>query len=93
VDNQSLIIQTSPGTYYLLVLSVPSSGLPMEMNRIRITNSGSTIREGVDSVIVSTDSHMRDKVPIERIYKLKDREQMKAIKKELQGEKDETQKY
>jgi hypothetical protein len=87
VDNQSLIIETSPGTYYLLILTVPSYSLPMDMNRIRITNSGSTIREGVDSVIVPTGGHMSDKVPIERIYKLKDREQMTAITKQLQGEK------
>jgi hypothetical protein len=97
VDNQSLIIQTSPGTYYLLVLSVPSQSLPMEMNKIRITNSGSTIKEGLDSVIVPTGGHMRDKVPIERIYKLKDKEQMAAIRQQLQGEKQgetgETHKY
>jgi hypothetical protein len=93
VDKQSLVIETSPGNYYLLVLMVPSNELPFKMNRIRITNSGSLIRARLDSVIVSNGAHSRTRYPIERIYKIKGSKQMRAIISQLQGDKGETQAY
>jgi hypothetical protein len=93
VDKQSLVIETSPGHYYLLVLTVPSYELPLKMNRIGITNSGSLVRAGLDSVIVSNGAHSRAKYPIERIYKIKGTQQMRAIVNQLQGETGETQVY
>jgi len=93
IDTQSLVIETSPSHYYLLVLSIPSYDLPMKMNRIGITNSGSSIREGIDSVIVSGAAHYRNTYPIERIYKIDGSKEMRAIINQLQGQKTETHAY
>jgi hypothetical protein len=93
IDNQSLVIETSPGHYYLLVLTIPSYNLPMKMNRIGITNSGSMIREGLDSVIVSNGAYGRDRYPIDRIYKIEGTAEMRAVIKQLQGENGETHAY
>lgn len=93
VDKQSLVIEISPGHYYLLVLTVPSYDLPLKMNRIGITNSGSSVRAGFDSVIVSNGARSRTRCPIERIYKIKGSQQMRAIVNQLQGETGETQAY
>lgn len=90
VDNQSLVVETSPGHYYLLVLTVPSYELPFQWNRIGITSSGSMIREGIDSVIVPSGAHFRSTYPIERIYKIDGRQQMRAIIDQLQGKKAKT---
>jgi hypothetical protein len=93
IDNQSLVIQTSPGLYYLLVLTVPSYDLPFKMNRIGITNSGSMIREGTDSVIVAGAGHYRQSYPIERIYKISGSKEMRSIVNQLQGEQGEVHTY
>jgi Family of unknown function (DUF6491) len=93
IDNQSLVIETSPGLYYLLVLTVPSYELPLKMNRIGITNSGSMIREGTDSVIVSGAGHYRQNYPIERIYKISGSKEMRAIINQLQGKRGGTHTY
>jgi hypothetical protein len=93
IDNQSLVIQTSPGLYYLLVLTVPSYELPLKMNRIGISNSGSMIREGLDSVIVSNGAHFRQDYPIERIYKISGSQEMRSIINQLQAKQAETHTY
>ena len=93
VDNQSLVIETSPGSYYLLVLTIPSYELPFKMNRIGITSSGSMIREGIDNVTVSGAGHFREIYPIDRIYKIQGSKEMRAVINQLQGQKDESHTY
>ena len=92
VDNQSVVVETSPGTYYLLVLTIPSYDLPLEPNRIGITNSGSQVKEGLDSVIVWSPAHYYNKYPIERIYEIKGSKQMRSVISQLQGQS-ETHNY
>jgi hypothetical protein len=93
IDNQSLMIEVSPGNYYLLVLTVPAYNLPFKINRIGITHSGSMIREGTDNVIVSGAGRYRQSYPIERIYKVRGSEKMRAIINQLQEKQGETHKY
>jgi len=93
IDNQSLVIQTSPGLYYLLVLTVPSYDLPLKMNRIGITNSGSMIREGIDNVIVAGAGRYHQSYPIERIYKISGSKEKREIINQLQGKQAETHTY
>jgi hypothetical protein len=90
VDNQSLIIQTSPGTYYLLVLKIPSHELVFR-NSIRFSSTGSMIRAGLDDLIIYS-AHMRVSYPIDRIFKIKGQKQMLAIKDQLTAKKDGGQK-
>jgi hypothetical protein len=87
VDNQSLIIETSPGNYYLIVLKIRAPELVFR-NRIRFSSTGSMIRAGLDDVIISNGAHMRSSYPIERIYRIKGSEKMRAIRDQLTGEKD-----
>jgi hypothetical protein len=82
VDNQSLIIETGPGNYYLLVLSIPSPELVFR-HAIRISTTGSMIRAGLDDVIVYVSSHMKSSYPIDRIYRIRGTAQMRAIKDQL----------
>jgi hypothetical protein len=93
IDNQSLVIEVSPGTYYLIVLTIPSYNLPFKMNRIGITSSGSMVREGTDNVVVSGAGHYRQNFPIERIYKISGSKQMREIVEQLQARQGETHKY
>ena len=90
VDNQSLIIETSPGTYYLLVLKIPSQELVFR-NRIILSSTGSMIRAGLDDLIIYT-ARMKVSYPIERIFKIKGREQMQTVRDQLTGKKDNAQK-
>jgi|WetSurMetagenome_2_1015567.scaffolds.fasta_scaffold17555_2 hypothetical protein len=87
VDNQSLIIEAGPGSYYLLVLKIPSHELIFR-NSISLSSTGSMIRAGLDDLIIYS-AHMRVKYPIERIFKIKGRDQMFAIKDQLTTRKDE----
>jgi hypothetical protein len=93
IDNQSLVVETSPGLYYLLVLTVPSYDLPLKMNRIGITNSGSMIREGIDNVIISGAGNYQQTYPIERIYKISGSKEMRGIINQLQGKQAEAHTY
>jgi hypothetical protein len=91
VDNQSLIIETGPSNYYLLVLKIPSPELVFR-NRIRISSTGSMIRSGLDEVIIFDSAHMKSSYPIDRIYRIKGSEQMRAIRDQLTGKTDTRQK-
>ena len=86
IDNQSLIIETAPSEYYLVVLMIPSPEIYFR-NRISITHSGSQIRAGLDSVIVSDGARMRQSYPIDRMYKIKGYKQMIEIMNQLTGTK------
>jgi hypothetical protein len=83
VDRQSLIVETSPGTYYLLVLRTPAPDLPFYYS-IGLSAQGRTVRAGFDQVILFTP-HIREMYRIDRIYEIKGKEQMLAIRSQLDG--------
>jgi hypothetical protein len=85
VDRQSFVLQTNPGDYYLIVLSSPSEKLPFSES-VQITNTGDMVRPGYNNVIVSSPGFEGSYV-INKIYKFKDYEQVKAITSQLTGEK------
>lgn len=81
VDNQSLIVRTDVNDYYLFVLHQPSPSLVFSES-IGITDSVDKIKPGYDNVVVE-DSGGRQSFVIQKIYKLKDRQQAMEIKKSL----------
>jgi hypothetical protein len=83
VDYQSLIIQTDVNDYYLIVLRRPTRSLPYAEN-IVITDSFDGIKPGLDNVVVEDSAGVESYV-IQKIYKLKDRQQVQEIKKRLVG--------
>lgn len=82
-----MIIKTGLSEYYLLVLDIPSN-LLLFTDRISITSSASTILAGFDRVTLYYPGSFMDSYKIERIYKIKDREQMRSIKKQLKPNSD-----
>ena len=90
VDNQSLIIEVSPGTYYLVVLKIPSPELVFR-NRIFFSSTGSMVRAGMDDLIVYTE-HMKATYPIDRIFKISGTQKMLAVRDQLTGKTDTAQK-
>jgi hypothetical protein len=81
IDRQSFILQTTPSSYYLIVLRRPSYEL-MFAESISITHTGAMVKTGFDKVTVYGPSDAEEYV-IHKIYNLGDREQMKAIKAQL----------
>jgi hypothetical protein len=82
VDKQSFILQTSPSDYYLIVLQVPAPDL-MFTEFISISSSASRVQTGLDSVTL-LDRPIKDPpYTIERIYKIKGREQVRNIKAQI----------
>jgi hypothetical protein len=90
VDNQSLIIEMTPGVYYLMVLKIPSHELVFQ-NRISLSSSGSRIIAGFDDLI-TYNAAMRIRYPIEKIFKIRGRTQMQAIRDQLTSGKDQDHK-
>jgi hypothetical protein len=84
VDTQSLILERGPGDYYLLVLKIPAPDLPFR-TRIRLSSTGDMVKAGMDDVIFYNSAHMEQSYPIERIYRIDGREQMRAIRDQLTG--------
>ena len=77
VDNQSVILKLSLKDYYLLVLRRPiNTMIPIT---IGISSTISTITAGFDQIVV-TESGVVQYYTIEKIYKLKGREQADEIK-------------
>jgi len=83
VDTQSFILQTGPNDYYLIILDTKSPTLPSS-NTIEISNTGYMVWPGYNNVIVNDDG-FEDTYVINRIYKFKDYDQVKAIKARLCG--------
>jgi hypothetical protein len=83
VDNQSFILQTSPSQFYLIVLIQPSNDLVFTES-ISISHTGAMIKPGYDRVTVFGPTKSEPYV-IDKIFKLKDREEAKAIKAQLKG--------
>ena len=84
VDRMSFILQTTPSDYYLFVLNHPSDELPFAEN-IYISSTGSFVRPGYNNVTVFGVNSKNNYV-IDKIYKFKDYEQAKEIRKQLTGE-------
>jgi len=89
VDNQSLIIEISPGAYYLMVLKIPARELLFQ-NRISLSSTGSRIRAGLDDLILY-NAHMRVRYPIEKIFKIRGRTKMHSVRDQLTDGKDKGQ--
>jgi len=85
VDNQSLVVQTSPADYYLIVLSSPSTKL-LFSESIRIDSKDNMVRPGYNNVIVRGSGFTEDLI-INKIYKFKDSKQVKEIEAQLTAEK------
>jgi|WetSurMetagenome_2_1015567.scaffolds.fasta_scaffold61896_3 hypothetical protein len=85
VDNQSLVVQTSPSDYYLIVLSSPSTKLPFT-ETVRIESTNDMVKPGYNNVIVR-DNGQTEQYIINKIYKFKDSNQVKEIIAQLTGEK------
>ena len=81
VDNQSLIVQTAPSQYYLIVLLRPSTQL-LFSEYISISNTGSVVKQGFDKVTVYSSPYI-DSFVIDKIFKLEGRDQAKAVTKQL----------
>jgi len=75
IDNQSVILETSMNSYYLIILNMPDYNLPFS-DIISINNANGMIRPGYDDI---------NGYVIYKIYKFKDYEQAKAIKAQLRG--------
>lgn len=84
VDSQSFVLQTAPSDYYFIVLQIPAHDL-LFTEYISISSSGSRIRAGLDRVTVLGQTVQYPPYTIERIYKLKGREQVQNIKAQIRG--------
>jgi hypothetical protein len=84
VDSQSLVLQTSPSRYYLIVLSFPAFNLPFTED-IGITGMNLMTRPGYDNVMVREATGRWEKYIINKIYGLEDRKQAREIIAQLTG--------
>ena len=83
IKQQSLIIQTSPSQFYLLVLSRRHSQLRFA-EVVLVSSTSGQVRVSFDTVSTPRDRNL--KVPIAAIYKLKGRDQVAAIKAQILDE-------
>jgi len=83
IDNQSFVLQTGPGDYYLVVLSSPSDHLLFSEN-VRIDSTNNMVRPGYSNVFVYGNG-FNERYIINRIYKFKDPAQMKDVESQLTG--------
>lgn len=81
VDNQSLILQTSPDSFYLILLRRPAHDL-MFTETISVSNTGDMVKPGYDRVTVFGTTQTEDYV-IHKIFKLKDRKTATQIREQL----------
>jgi len=81
VDNHSIILRANLTNYYLLVLSRPMDTRIMPLS-IGISSAGSNITPGFDRIFVGNATGP-DYYFIEKIYKLKGKEQAREIRERL----------
>ena len=81
VDNQSIILRADWNDYYLLVLRRPINRMVSGLS-IGISSTVSSIASGFDKIIVK-DSPFTDYYFIDKIYKLKGKEEAEEIKERL----------
>jgi hypothetical protein len=72
IDNQSLIVQTSPSTWYLLILSRKMSDLNFA-ETLLLSSTGTRVEAKLDCVEAVGSSCDGIPVPIHTIYRLTDR--------------------
>lgn len=84
IDNQSFVLQASPSTYYLIVLSAPAWNMPFT-ERIGITGRNLMIRPGYDNVWVREPGNRWGKHIINRIYRIENKKQVWEIISQLTG--------
>lgn len=84
IDNQSLIIHTSPTTSYLLILSRPDHNIKFS-EAVLVSSTAGSVQSGFDTVSTPRGGTM--KTPIKRIYKLQGKEQQQQVKAQILGEK------
>lgn len=82
IDNRSLIVQTSPRDYYLFILSVPNPDLRFALT-VAITSTAGQVQARFDTVSTPNDLMLRS--PIEKIYKLADKDQVNEVTSKIQG--------
>lgn len=83
VDTQSLIIQTSPSDFYLIILNTRSDDLAFA-EKIQVEGIGTMVHSGSSRVIVYGENR-QDSFVIDRIYRFKDAEENRAITEQLTG--------
>ena len=83
VDTQSIILTANVSEYYLLVLDRPLLGI-ITSERIGVSSTVTSIKAGYDRIYVKDDSGTIY-YTIDRIYKLKGRDQAKEIKERFRG--------
>ena len=81
VDRQSVILRANTSDYYLLVLHRPIAGV-ITSEKIGISSTVSSIKAGYDKIFVKESGSM-DYYIIDKIYKLKGRDQARKIKEQL----------
>jgi hypothetical protein len=81
VDNQSFIITANGSEHYLLILDQPMQPATPDQ-RVGLTNSGSSITAGINTIFVRNTSGLHHYV-IGKIYKIEGREQAEKIKDQL----------
>ena len=86
LDNQSFILQTSPSNYYLIVLQIAVTEERFSES-IKISSSGSRVRAGMDTVTFLGQPIKGPSYRIEKIYRLKDREQVQTIREQIRAVK------
>jgi hypothetical protein len=85
VDTQSLVLQTTPSRYYLIVLSFPAFHLPFTED-IGISGQNLMIRPGYDNVFVRDATGRWNRHIIHKIYKFENRKQVREIVARLTGD-------
>ena len=83
IDYQSLIIITNINDYYLLILQRPTRSLPFSED-IGITITADRARPGYNNIVVADSAGVESYI-IQKMYKLKGRDQAREIKKRLKN--------
>jgi len=86
VDNQSIILRTNWNDYYLLVLRRPINRMVSGLS-IGISSTAFSITSGYDRIFVN-DTPFTEYYVIDKIYKLKGKEQAEEIKERLRKKRD-----
>ncbi|SHH73396.1 DUF6491 family protein [Ferrimonas marina] len=80
LDNQAVLIQQSPRTWYLLILQRPDPNLTFA-NVVLVSSTVGSVEARFDTV--STPLERGRKTHIERIYKVDGKEQYQAVKAQI----------
>ena len=84
VDSQSLIVQVSPSKFYLVILRNRISDLNFNEG-ISFTSTGTQIQAKFDCVNVKDFYCSARSSPIERIYKIDGKENVKYVREKIRG--------